>query len=197
MAHAVVGTSRGKVRPDNQDKAVAACFVGVDPRKSFRVFIICDGLGGLKSGERCAASCIAYILERLVSVDVIFDRGARLHDALRHASAEIASEFGEQGGTTVCAVLVNASGATGVSVGDSRIYEYGTGRELNQLTKDDTLGERLAEIAKRPASPGGSHPFAHQLAQMIGQRAPLAIQTLDLSRQLGFKGRYARSVSSA
>src|SRR2546426_6156521 len=58
----VIGTARGRVRPENQDKAMVAVFEAEIPRLDFYAFVACDGLGGMQDGGRCAALAASCFL---------------------------------------------------------------------------------------------------------------------------------------
>jgi serine/threonine protein phosphatase PrpC len=67
----------------------------------------------------------------------------RLDQAARSANRVVYSELQGNGGATLTAVLVEATGkATGINVGDSRLYRI-IHDEIRQLSRDDTLGEYL------------------------------------------------------
>jgi len=182
----VIGTARGRIRTENQDKAVAAVFEASVPRFDFYAFVVCDGLGGMQDGGRCAASAASYFLTHLVSTQAATDRARRLRQALAYANQSLVAEFHERGGTTLSAVLITHSGVTAISVGDTRIYKHPHRGELKQLTVDDTIAGRVAALA---IERGGSEPdisersrewspFGHHLAQFVGQSAPLQAQVL-------------------
>src|SRR5690606_10252038 len=141
QAAAVVGSSRGRVRTENQDKAVVASFESDDPRKNFRVFLVCDGLGGMREGERCAAEAIAHFICDLVHTASISDRSERLRSAIAYTNSELWKIFNERGGTTIAAILLTDTGATAVAVGDTRIYKHGE--------KGDRSEEHTSELQSR------------------------------------------------
>lgn len=175
-----IGTTKGRVRADNQDKAVAVIFNGDRPASSFRAYVVCDGLGGMQDGERCAAEATAAFLSHLVSTANVTDRKSRLQRAIDFASREIFNEFQERGGTTIAAVLVTDTGATAVAVGDTRIYkQHGERGEITQLTVDDTIAARLAELKESAAPRVAQGPFGNHLTQFIGQSGQIVSQMVD------------------
>lgn len=175
---AVIGSSRGRVRGENQDKAVTASFESENTNTNFRVFIVCDGLGGMQEGERCAAEAVGHFLSDLVQTASNDDREYRLRSAMDSTNREVWKTFREQGGTTLAAVLLTDSGATAASVGDTRIYKQGEQGELSQLTVDDTIAGRLAELTNSPIEQLSGGPFGHHLAQIIGQSSPVVPQMI-------------------
>jgi serine/threonine protein phosphatase PrpC len=179
QSFAVIGTTRGRVRAENQDKAVTANFEATNPQANFRACVVCDGLGGMQDGEQCAAEAVACFLDHLVSTTSVIDREQRLRSAVEFTNKELWKVFHERGGTTLAAILFTESGATAISVGDTRIYRLGEKGELTQLTVDDTIAGRLAELTDSPAGEHAGGPFGHHLAQIIGQSSPVSPQILD------------------
>jgi PPM family protein phosphatase len=184
---AVIGTARGRVRSENQDRAVAAVFDGDNPNFDFCAFIVCDGLGGMRDGGLCAASATAHYLAHLVSTAHVQDRAFRLRRAMTYANEKLAQEFHERGGTTLTAVLFTSTGVTAAAVGDTRIYKQGEKGELRQLTVDDTIAARVAAL--RPSSVREPSPpldsFSSHLAQFIGQGSPIDPQIVSPETLIG------------
>src|SRR5580658_9269647 len=58
---AVVATSKGLIRPDNQDRCVIARSRG----HGLWCFVVCDGIGGLPNGSRVAELAVARFVESL------------------------------------------------------------------------------------------------------------------------------------
>jgi len=174
----VIGTARGRIRPENQDKAVAALFEADTPRLDFYAFIACDGVGGMEDGSRCAALAASCFLTHLVASFRVADRAFRLREAVQYANDSVAHEFQERGGTTLSAVLLTHTGVTAISVGDTRIYKHAEKSEFRQLTVDDTIDGRVAALTKQTTAAAPS-PFGHHLAQFVGQRSPLEPQVLS------------------
>lgn len=154
-----VGTDIGKVRADNQDR------IGVlrsqdDQGRPFIVGALCDGMGGMVAGGDCASLAISSFL-----VSCFFNRNKasaeRLLEAAIVANESVYSKYRAQGGATLSAFMIDSLGEfTGVNVGDSRIYSIG--KDINQLTVDDTIAGQLDGNKL-----GGNHG-RNELLQFIG-----------------------------
>src|SRR5204863_9079983 len=68
-------------------------------------------------------------------------------------------------------------------VGDSRTYHFSQGR-LNQLTRDQTLVNRLVELGQISAAEAENHPRKNELQQAVGGRATVepAVYTATLKQ---------------
>jgi serine/threonine protein phosphatase PrpC len=191
----VLGTTRGRVRTENQDIAVVAVFNDPANAASFRACVVCDGLGGMEQGAQCAAEATSQFLAHLIATAPIGDRNRRLRDAVEHANREVYRRYQERGGTTIAAVLWTASGASAITVGDTRIYKQGETGNLIKLTVDDTIAGRIAELDGKSEGARSGGPFGHHLAQFIGQRSPVSPQILEADILVGDTGKGAASRS--
>jgi len=141
---AMLFSERGLVRSQNQDKALAFQLPASARRLArARVFVLADGMGGMRDGAGCAALAAATFASALLSSHLpsaeacLLQAAERANDAVRR--------FAEgSGGSTLSALLVEANGdAYVLNVGDSRIYAFGSGRGVERLTIDDSLAERV------------------------------------------------------
>ncbi len=175
-----LATGQGAVRTENQDRAVVASYAGHGAGESFDLYVICDGLGGMREGGRCASLALSTFICDLIRTRTSASRVARLRRALEVANAAVYRAYKEAGGTTIAAILIDGRGASLIAVGDSRIYVYGSNNELVQLTTDDTIAARVAQFQGVAAAAIDQGPFSNQLAQFVGQRAPITPQIVDL-----------------
>src|ERR1700730_5183281 len=81
---AVVATSKGLVRSENQDR----CLIVRSRVQGFVCFVVCDGIGGLANGGRAAEIAVSRFVESLVD-DPTADLKARLVHATEAANAEV------------------------------------------------------------------------------------------------------------
>jgi serine/threonine protein phosphatase PrpC len=188
-------TDRGKVRPNNEDQ-----FLIAELTKAMRVwqtslpepklqlgdarahlFLVADGMGGHRAGERASALAVAAIEQfTLNSFKWFFaSDGTEATRALAHfqsafsqADARIAEEAAEHPelsgmGTTVTMAFHLGTQLCVVHVGDSRAYLYRDG-ELHQLTQDHTL---MADMVRRgdlqPDQVSG-HRLRHVITNVVG-----------------------------
>jgi protein phosphatase len=75
-------------------------------------------------------------------------------------------------GATAAVVLVWEDVALIRHVGDCRVYHQRAER-LRQLTRDQSLAERMVELGQLSPKEAARHPSRHEVAQAIGKHASL------------------------
>jgi protein phosphatase len=188
-------TDTGTVRTTNEDQ-----FLIAELTKAMRVwqtslpgpqvqigeehahlFLVADGMGGHKAGERASALAVTAIEQFTLNTFKWF-LGAdeteaqkvltQFQSAIRQADARIVDEATEHPelrgmGTTVTMAFHLESQVCVVHVGDSRAYLYRHG-ELHQLTQDHTLmAEMVREGTLRPDEVAG-HRLRHVITNVVG-----------------------------
>jgi serine/threonine protein phosphatase PrpC len=184
-------TTTGMVRTGNEDAFafLHAVQATQDDLGEFALLLLCDGMGGYEAGEVAAAMTIAemrkFLLEHPLfaalagkeppapeSFTVEACRKA-LNDALLHANKAVYTAARAPGskrrgmGCTAEAVYVDQRNLVVGHVGDSRTYHLSTGR-LKQLTRDQTLVNRLVELGQLAPEEAEDHPRKNELQQAIG-----------------------------
>lgn len=196
-------TTTGMVRTGNED--AFAFLHGVDSRqdelREHALILLCDGMGGYEAGEVAAALAIAemrkFLLDQPMFAGLVgrepgpFDlaEAQKLFDAaLRHANREVFTASrtgrGKRGmGCTAEAVYVDHRHVVAGHVGDSRVYHLRDGR-LVQLTRDQTLVNRLVELGQISAAEAEHHPRKNELQQAIGGQPDVTpeVRTARLKR---------------
>ncbi len=160
--------------------------------------LLCDGMGGYEGGEVAAAMAIQVLRNNLLqqkpfaqlaghssfsetsfgpdsTITPVFDVELckkHLRDALREANKQVylaaRSGKGKRGmGCTAEAVFVNGRYVVAGHVGDSRTYHLHEGR-LIQLTRDQTLVNRLVELGRLTPEEAAHHPQRNELSQAVG-----------------------------
>jgi protein phosphatase len=145
------------------------------------LFLVADGMGGHKAGERASALAVTAIEQFTLNTFKWF-LGAdeteaqkvltQFQSAIRQADARIVDEATEHPelrgmGTTVTMAFHLESQVCVVHVGDSRAYLYRHG-ELHQLTQDHTLmAEMVREGTLRPDEVAG-HRLRHVITNVVG-----------------------------
>jgi len=183
-------TTTGMVRTGNEDAFgfMHAVESRQDDLHEYALVLLADGMGGYEAGEVAAAMAIAKMRENLLSqplfaalsgkeppeqaVDV---EGCKqtLQAALRFANKEVytaarAPGKGRRGmGCTAEAVYIDSRNVIVGHVGDSRTYHLHQGR-LIQLTRDQTLVNRLVELGQLTEEEAEDHPRKNELQQAIG-----------------------------
>ncbi|HJZ78391.1 MAG TPA: protein phosphatase 2C domain-containing protein [Vicinamibacterales bacterium] len=184
-------THPGTVRTINEDSSLLEPDLGV--------VAVADGMGGHNAGEvasQLALDTIRSFLKKSASGDDITwpfgftptrsFAANRLMTAIRIANRRVFRASEERTeytgmGTTVVAAVVEGARLAYSGVGDSRIYSF-DGRELRQITKDDSWVEMLKKESGLDASAFEKHPMRHVLTSVVGARPELdvTVDELDL-----------------
>ncbi len=201
LAQVHARTDAGRVRPNNEDAfLVADLEAGTTIALTDAVhrtavpahgllFLVADGMGGAASGELASRMGASLVLEGLLAQwttgtpsvttfvealrDATVDANRRLH-----AYAQEHPEHRGMGTTmTVAGVLGDALYL--VQVGDSRAYLVRDG-EARQLTKDQSLIQRLVELGEITAEQAETSGRRNIILQALGPEAQV---TVDLTHQ--------------
>ncbi|HYV39867.1 MAG TPA: protein phosphatase 2C domain-containing protein [Gemmataceae bacterium] len=184
-------TTTGMVRTGNED---AFSFLhGMESRQDelteYAMLLLCDGMGGYEAGEVAAALCLQAMRKYLLAQpifsalaggetphpdDFTIDVAKKtLLAALKYANKEVHTAArtpgkGKRGmGCTAECVYVDNRHLVVGHVGDSRTYHLHQGR-LIQLTRDQTLVNRLVELGQLTPEEAEDHPRKNELQQAIG-----------------------------
>jgi protein phosphatase len=175
-----------------------ACESRQDDLGEAALVLLADGMGGYEAGEVAAALAIQYLRRTLlqhplfaplagasafptevprpegnepIQLDVEVARKlvqTALKEANRHVFTAARSGVGKRGmGCTAEVVYVNGRHVVVGHVGDSRTYHLHEG-QLIQLTRDQTLVNRLVELGTLTAAEAEQHPRRNELQQAIG-----------------------------
>ncbi|MSQ95597.1 MAG: hypothetical protein EXR98_13700 [Gemmataceae bacterium] len=183
-------TTTGMVRTGNEDALTV--LHGVDTRQDqlseYAMILLADGMGGYEAGELAAAMALdemrKYLLQQPIFAALTGKDGPNepvdsqkyqeiLRDALKHANKEVFTASrtpgkGKRGmGCTAECVYVDSRNVIAGHVGDSRVYHVHRGR-LIQLTRDQTLVNRLVELGQLTEKEAEDHPRKNELQQAIG-----------------------------
>jgi serine/threonine protein phosphatase PrpC len=177
-----MGTSVGEVRRENQDRAAIARFTSAKrPEKTFVCFALCDGMGGMEDGARCAEIALSAFILGLIR-DSSGSAGAAANAATIASNVAVHRQYRERGGTTLAAVVFFPRSAVAVTVGDSRVYQIGEGKKLTQISTDDTIEGELNRLTGGTSSRSKGDTFAGQLAQFIGIGEGLEPRSYNVNR---------------
>lgn len=176
-----LGSAQGRVRGVNEDRVLVATFDGTYPHESFECYAICDGMGGMQDGAQCASTALGELVAHLLRTRRRrIDPQSRLISAVEVANKAIYDKYRGRGGTTIAALLLTELHSVAVAVGDTRIYLHEHDGAFSQLSIDDTLASRMAEIRGEPLQGPSDGPFSNHLAQFVGQSGPTSPQTIRL-----------------
>jgi len=186
-------TTTGIVRTGNEDAfaLVHATESYQDDMTDYCLVLLADGMGGYEAGEVAAHLCIQTLRKTLTGhrfykactgsdhpeageFDVEECKKV-LMDALREANDTVhkapTKGIGRRGmGCTAEALYIDGQNLVVGHVGDSRTYHLSQGRMI-QVTRDQTLVNRLVELGQIRAEDAESHPRKNELQQAIGGRA--------------------------
>jgi protein phosphatase len=194
----IVGASQstGLERDHNEDAqlVIKGDSAGAEPLPEFGLFMVADGMGGHRSGEVASNISIRSVARKLMEETIlhILDLDSPndmlplqelLHDALDEANSAVVEQV-PGGGTTMTAVLLLGSQMTIGHVGDSRAYSINNG-QIEILTRDHSLVERLKELGQLTAEEAESHPQRNVLYRAIGQGANLEIDVFTTTAPKG------------
>lgn len=164
-----LGTRVGKAKASNQDRVLFARF-GDAAGQPVDLVILCDGMGGMQSGERCAELGIAgFVFGLAAALGLGRHPEEALRDATLYANNRVYEQFRSDGGTTLTALLIHRHTAWACAVGDTRLYGHGK-NGLRQLSRDDTVEGALAEVRASPdaAIRPSDEPEHLKLLQYVG-----------------------------
>lgn len=124
------------LRSENQDRILV--LKTLSNKGMFIIGILCDGMGGMSSGAKCASSAIASFITSCIQSKEPSIKD-QLWTAINTANAFIHNKHKGYGGTTLSAFgLDNKGNFEAVNIGDSRIYLV-IDNKLKQVTTDDTI----------------------------------------------------------
>ena len=163
-------TDRGLVRSENQD----ACAV-LTP-DGYTVAVVCDGMGGAKSGNIASTLAVEVFVEEIRRswlpgmesdrIDQMLRSAVKLANFTVYDQAAQFEEFDGMG-TTLVAVLVRRDRATVVNVGDSRAYGISrTG--IRQISKDHSLVQMMVDRGDIPAEAAKTYPGKNYITRAVG-----------------------------
>ena len=161
----------GCVRKQNQDT-----YQIEQLDKNSVLCVVCDGMGGAKSGNIASSLAVDAFTEEVVScwkpsmgseqVEQILRAAVKLANFTVYDQAAQFEEFSGMG-TTLTAALIHNGTATIVNVGDSRVY--GINRSgIQQLTKDHSLVQLMVDRGELTPEVAKSYPGKNLITRAVG-----------------------------
>jgi serine/threonine protein phosphatase PrpC len=185
-------TTTGMVRTGNED--AFALLHSIESNQNdlgeSALVLLADGMGGSEAGEVAARIAVQSLRRSLLKHKAfaqlagyratdqspfnLEDYQELLRAALKDANLEVyqaaRSGVGRRGmGCTAEVVYINGRNVVVGHVGDSRTYHWHEGR-LIQMTRDQTLVNRLLELGTLTPEEAAIHPRRSELQQAIGGR---------------------------
>ncbi|HMO02045.1 MAG TPA: Stp1/IreP family PP2C-type Ser/Thr phosphatase [Oligoflexia bacterium] len=169
----------GKRREENQD-----CF-GAIQMDGLNLYLVADGMGGVKGGALASKSAIDTILNILSAT--IHPTPDDVQAAVQAANTKV-YELGTSNpeieglGTTIVGLLFCKDRNLIFNIGDSRCYTITDKQELKQLTQDHTLVNELIASGSISKEEAEKHPGAHMLTRCLGPSREVEIEMIDMER---------------
>ena len=208
-------THIGKVRETNEDqflvaelsKSLLIAQTSLPPEDHTRLFggppgkllVVADGIGGARGGRRASRLVVEtvtrYVLDTMhwfftlkdgEEADLVEELQAAL-TACQKAVGAAATAFPEQGqmGTTLTLAYILWPRGYVIHVGDSRAYLY-RGDQLQQITRDQTVAQRMVDEGVLTAETAEGTRWAHMLSSCISARPEsLNVSIYRISLQAG------------
>lgn len=164
-------TDPGNVRKQNQD-----AFRMEKLDHGALLCVVCDGMGGAKSGNIASSLATEVFVEEVrrvwklglsqEQIDQMLSSAVKLANFTVYDQAAQFSEFDGMG-TTLVAVFIRGRKATIVNVGDSRCY--GIDQEgITQITRDHSLAQLMVDRGEMTPETSKSFPGKNLITRAIG-----------------------------
>jgi serine/threonine protein phosphatase PrpC len=179
MLEAAALSDTGCVRANNED------YYRLEPAQG--LFVLADGMGGARAGERASRLAVDAVAETVLSsphrdsqalVAAVEEANRRVLDAAR------GDPNLEGMGTTLVAALETPRGVAIASVGDSRAYLLDDSG-LHTITQDQTWVNEIGRPLGLDEESLRRHPMRHVLTMAIGAGGPLAVNCYEVEMKPG------------
>lgn len=164
-------TDPGCVREQNQD-----AFMMEQLDKHTLLCVICDGMGGAKSGNVASSLAVDVFTQEVKRswnpdmneerLDQMLSGAVKLANFTVYDQAQQFEEF-EGMGTTLVAVLIRGKQATFVNVGDSRAYCVDRDG-IRQITTDHSLVQMMVARGELTQDQAKTYPGKNLITRAIG-----------------------------
>lgn len=181
----------GQVRSHNEDVLLAFTgeLSGLEPMPHIGLFVVADGMGGHSLGERAsgiagrtlARVVLEHILPSLLADPQAAHDRPSLTEVMDFAMAEAnraVVQMVPEGGTTLTGALVVGDQLILSHVGDSRAYVV-SNTQMEQLTRDHSLVQRLKEMGQLTDDEAAVHPQRSVLYRAVGQGEGLEVDVIS------------------
>jgi serine/threonine protein phosphatase PrpC len=179
MLEACALTDQGCVRANNEDYALISPEMGL--------YVLADGMGGAKAGERASRLAVEAVSERILAAPnrdsqallaAVEEANQRVLDAA-HGDPTL-----EGMGTTLVVALEVGEELSIASVGDSRAYLLDSSG-FRPITEDQSWINEVGRPLGLDEEVLRTHPMRHVLTMAIGVAAPLEINYYALKPHSG------------
>ena len=181
-------TDQGCVRSQNQDT-----YKIEQLDKNTLLCVVCDGMGGAKSGNVASALAADVFTEEIrrswnagqsrEKISQILLEAVKLANITVYDQSRQLEEF-EGMGTTLVAALVQGKLATVVNVGDSRAYRIDrTG--IRQITKDHSLVQMMVDRGELTPEVARTYPGKNFITRAVGTEPTVMTDVFQLEVEKG------------
>ncbi len=166
----------GMRREENQDS------FGILEGDGYKLFIVADGMGGVKGGALASSLAIETMKSSLANV------GQPTNDdvvqAIQRANAEIFAKGSADAslngmGTTFVALYFQGNKLTVFNVGDSRAYRFRQD-QVDRLSEDHTLVMELVRSGTIDVEQAANHPVSHMLTRSLGPAEEVEVDVIEV-----------------
>jgi protein phosphatase len=183
-------TSIGRERSRNEDSFLVQHLTWSDLNQNHQLalVIVADGMGGHAGGDQAArlalrtmGTILAPVLTNALSIEQREVTRAGLANSIDAAikeanrvvkqAATMEPRFKGMGATAAVVVIWNGRVVVG-HIGDCRIY-YFHAAQLKQVTRDQTLVNRMVELGQLKPEEAAGHPAGNEVLQAIGTRTAI------------------------
>lgn len=178
-------TDKGIVRTCNEDSYRFA----LDESAGSAILVLCDGMGGEKSGEVASALAADSFLEysqKYLSLPEPLPCVQTARESAAYANLLVYDRAYRDDachgmGTTLVAAVIRGDDAVVVNVGDSRCYWLAEG-QIQQVTRDHSWVQDLVDQGVITSGEARSHPRRNLITRAVGlqRRIRTDIFRLDL-----------------
>lgn len=174
-----VASNTGVLRERNEDRAA---YSFIKNREGYAIFvaIVCDGMGGMESGDLAASTALSSVIGELAfSSEKI--SSSLLTKIIREANNRVFQQLNGKGGTTLSIVICDSDNQIlGANIGDSRIFAWSPGKSIEKLSVDDTVEEQLRRANILDTSIFNELEIGASLTQFVGIGNSIEIRILEL-----------------
>ena len=181
-------TDPGCVRKQNQD---AYQIVKLD--RNSLLCIVCDGMGGAKSGNIASTLAMDVFVEEVrrtwkpgitqQTLEQMLRGAVKLANFTVFDQAQQFEEFDGMG-TTLVAALISGNRVTVVNVGDSRAYKV-DGDGITQVTRDHSLVQMMVDRGELSPEIARTYPGKNFITRAIGTESMVECDLYHLDVKKG------------
>ena len=167
-------TDVGNVRSQNQD-----AFRIVDLGRDALLAVVCDGMGGAKSGNvasRLASEVFSEEVKRSFSADLtpeeaehMLRAAAKLANISVFEQSQLSEDYAGMG-TTLVAALVYPKATLVLNIGDSRAYLINADG-VQCITRDHSVVEMMVQRGELTPEQAKTHPSKNLITRAVGTEA--------------------------